>query len=372
MRLEKLVLNNFRNYTNASLEFNADIVCIVGENGAGKTNLVDAIYYLMLTKSSLNSVDSQNIKHDEDYFFIRSIAQKAEKQYQILLAYERGRKKNIKVNDVEYDKLSDHIGNFPVVLIAPDDVTILLGGSEERRKFFDGSLSQTDQEYLKDLIKYQHYLKQRNGALKNFAESGRTDHTLLDLYDEHLISYGKKIYNARKKHMESFLPDFTKNYELISDGKEDVSIIYKSDFDNPEILSPSKNRKKDLILQRTTWGIHKDDFEFLIDEMAVKKFASQGQRKSFLTALKLAQFDFICGIKLFKPLLLLDDIFDKLDDKRINRILDMINESRFGQTFITDARSDYTQNLFQQKGINFQLVKVENGGITENATLKPN
>jgi DNA replication and repair protein RecF len=363
MRLEKLALNNFRNYTNASVEFNADIICIVGENGAGKTNLIDAIYYLALTKSALNNVDSQNIRHGEEYFFLKASVRKQQNSYNLLLALGKGKKKVIKVNDVEYEKISDHIGKYPVVLIAPDDVSILLGGSEERRKFFDGTLAQTDQQYLSDLLSYNRYLKQRNSALKKFAESGKTDHALLDLYDDKLISFGKKIAEVRKKHLQAFFTDFKGNYALISDEKEEVEINYLSDFRKEGASSFKQCREKDVILQRTTWGIHKDDFEFVINEMPVKKFASQGQRKSFLTALKIAQFDYISREKGFKPLLLLDDIFDKLDDKRISHLLGMISENRFGQTFFTDARSEYTQQLFIEKNINFQLIKVEDGKI---------
>ena len=363
MRLEKLVLNNFRNYHNASVEFNADIICIVGENGAGKTNLIDAIYYLALTKSALNTIDSQNIRHGENYFFIRSLIKKNNDAINVLLAVERGKKKTIKVNDTEYEKLSDHIGSFPVVLIAPDDVIILLGGSEERRKFFNGTLSQTDSSYLSDLLNYHRYLKQRNSALKKFGESGKTDHTLLDLYDDYLLSYGQKIAAAREKHLLDFLPDFKNNYALISDEKEEVDIRYVSDFKKPGLEFSRKNRQKDIMMQRTTWGIHKDDFEFEVNGMPVKKFASQGQRKSFLTALKIAQFDYISREKKFKPVLLLDDIFDKLDDKRISHLLAMIKEKRFGQIFFTDARSKYTQELFIKEKINFQLIRVEEGQI---------
>lgn len=363
MRLKKLVLNNFRNYTNASVEFNADIICIVGENGAGKTNLIDAVYYLALTKSALNNIDSQNIRYGEEFLFLKASVIKNQDHHNLLLALERGKKKVIKVNDAEYEKISDHIGKYPVVLIAPDDVTILLGGSDERRKFFDGTLSQTDQQYLSNLLTYNHYLKQRNSALKKFAESGKTDHALLDLYDDNLISFGKKIAEIRNKHLENFITDFKANYALISDDKEEVEINYLSDFERGGVSSFSKMREKDIILQRTTWGIHKDDYEFVVNSMPVKKFASQGQRKSFLTALKIAQFDYISKVKGFKPLLLLDDIFDKLDDKRISHLLSMISENRFGQTFFTDARSEYTQQLFIEKNINFQLIKVEDGKI---------
>lgn len=365
MRLENLTLNNFRNYNNASIKFNADIVCIVGENGAGKTNLIDAIYYLMLTKSSLNSIDSQNIKHGEDYFFVKSKLLKEEKNYELLLAFEKNKKKVIKVNDSEYEKVSDHIGNFPVVMIAPDDVEIIIGGSELRRKFFDGTLAQIDSDYLDNLLGYQRILKQRNSALKQFAEKNKVDHALLDHYDERLVKFGSIIYQKRKEHLIEFKDDFEANYEILSEGKEKVEIIYQSDMSNMEARHKNADRKKDILLQRTTWGIHKDDFDFLIDEQPVKKLASQGQRKSFLTALKLAQFDYIRKIKNFSPVLLLDDIFDKLDDKRINQLINLIDVHRFGQIFITDARENRTNSLFREKNINFQLLKISNGSILE-------
>lgn len=363
MRLETLTINNFRNYNNASVKFNADIICIVGENGAGKTNLIDAIYYLMLTKSALNNVDSQNIQHDEDYFYLKSTLQKQDKKYQLLLAFEKNKKKVLKVNDNEYEKISDHIGEYPVVMIAPDDVEIILGGSEQRRRFFDGTLAQTDQKYLDHLLSYNRYLKQRNSALKQFAEKGRTDHALLDLYDEHLKNHGKEIFTGRKLHLENFKLSFWGNYEVLSEGRESVTIEYQSDFEDIDKRDSTLDRKKDILLQRTTWGIHKDDFNFLIKGQPVKKFASQGQRKSFLTALKIAQFDYIREIKGYKPLLLLDDIFDKLDDQRIDQLIQLINEQRFGQIFITDARASRTQLLFQEKNINFQLLKIAHGEI---------
>lgn len=365
MRLETLTLNNFRNYNNASVSFNADTICIVGENGAGKTNLIDAIYYLMLTKSALNNVDSQNINHGEDYFFIKSRLVKLEKKHELLLAFEKNKKKVVKVDDREYDKISEHIGEYPVVMIAPDDVEIILGGSEQRRKFFDGTLAQTDHNYLDHLLAYQRYLKQRNSALKQFYERGKVDNTLLDLYDQHLITNGKIIYERRKEHTKIFIEDFNNNYQILSEGKEQVEVDYQTDLENFETRNKNEDRKKDIILQRTTWGIHKDDFVFLIDGQPVKKFASQGQRKSFLTALKLAQFDYMRKIKGYKPLLLLDDIFDKLDDNRINQLLHLIRERRFGQIFITDARIDRTQNLFEEKKINFQLIKIEDGKIVK-------
>ncbi|MGK7390887.1 MAG: DNA replication/repair protein RecF [Candidatus Cyclobacteriaceae bacterium M2_1C_046] len=365
MRLETLTINNFRNYDNASVSFNADTVCIVGENGAGKTNLIDAIYYLMLTKSALNNVDSQNINHEKEYFFIKSKLEKKEKRYEILLAFEKNKKKVVKVNDKEYEKISDHIGEYPVVMIAPDDVEIILGGSEQRRKFFDGTLAQTDHDYLDHLLKYQRYLKQRNSALKQFHERGKVDHALLDLYDQHLMTHGTIIYERRKEHIEVFIEDFNNNYSILSEGKEQVEISYQTDLDNFQSRNKKEDRKKDIILQRTTWGIHKDDFLFLIDGQPVKKFASQGQRKSFLTALKLAQFDYIRKVKGFKPLLLLDDIFDKLDDRRIDKLIQLINEKRFGQIFLTDARVDRTQNLFEKKKLNFQLIKIADGKIIE-------
>lgn len=364
MRLKKLVLNNFRNYRNASVVINSDVICIVGENGAGKTNLIDAIFYMMLTKSSLNNVDRQNIHHDENYFFIKGQVEQKDSNFDILLAFESGKKKVVKVNDSEYDKLSEHVGRFPVVMIAPDDIIILLGGSEERRKFFDGTLSQISQAYLQDLMNYNRYLRQRNEALKAFAESHRPDYTLLELYDDNLLSLGQRIFAYRKEHVQHFIEDFEKNYSQISDDKEAVKIVYQSNFNDPD-FNVRDFRKKDLILQRTTWGIHKDDFEFLIDERPVKKFASQGQRKSFLTALKLAQFDYIAQEKKIKPILLLDDIFDKLDDVRIGHLLEMIKQNRFDQTFFTDARSLYTRTLFEDRGIEFQSIAISEGEVVD-------
>lgn len=346
MILESISLTNFKNYEQSDATFCSEINCITGLNGSGKTNLLDAIHYLSMTKSAINSVDGQNIRNGEDFFAIKGSLSLSEKKYKILCSLKSGTKKNFKVNDVSYDKLSEHIGRFPLVLIAPNDDELIRDSSETRRKFFDSTISQTNKEYLQNLIEYTHYLKQRNALLKRINETGKRDQSLINQYDDKLIDIGKRISEARKKFMEQYAPDFSQHYEFLSDDKEAVSIVYKSKSTEENFEQLFKNSlEKDIILQRTNVGIHRDDYEFLINEKALKKFGSQGQQKSFLVGMKLAQFDFLKNFFGFTPLLLLDDIFDKLDDKRIHKLISLISNDRFQQIFITDAREERTKKL---------------------------
>jgi DNA replication and repair protein RecF len=347
MYLEKIHLLNFKNHEEFSAEFSPQINCIVGNNGSGKTNILDAVYYLSLTKSAFSQTDNQGIRHGADFFLIDGWFETDEKKVNVKCSMKIGGRKNFQCDKHPYERISDHIGKFPLVLIAPDDTDLVKLGSEERRKFFDGLISQIDHLYLDDFIKYNQFLKQRNSLLKQFYEQNFFDKELLEVYTNHLLVLGKKLHDKRRFFLESFVPVFQSHYNNLSENKESVELIYESElFDENFEYDFSYNFKRDLQLQRTTKGIHKDDFIFEIDKFSLRKFGSQGQQKSFVIALKLAQFEVLKNQKGKKPLLLMDDIFDKLDEPRIQKLMQMIADHQFGQIFVSDARPERTEKIF--------------------------
>jgi DNA replication and repair protein RecF len=363
VRLEKLQIINFKNYEESTLDLSTRINVLVGKNGSGKTNLLDAIYYLSFTKSAFNSSDPQNIRHGQSHFYIKGDINIESRVHEIACGVQAGLKKNFRNDNAEYQKLSDHIGKYPVVLFTPDDVDLVKEGSESRRKFFDGMISQIDKIYLEDLIQYAHGLKQRNGLLKLFQESGKTDWLALEAYDNALIPLGESIYNKRKQFVQEFLPVFNRFYSFLVNEEEKAYLNYLSGLSEMKFLEGLvKNRQKDLALQRTSFGIHRDDFEFSLEQGDLKRLGSQGQQKSFVIALKLAQAEIIKTRKGFNPVLLLDDIFDKLDDHRIGKLLELIKND-LGQLFITDARPDRTQGLMQQINVLTSVFVVDCGKI---------
>lgn len=340
--------------------FAKDVICFLGKNGSGKTNLLDAIHYLSFTKSAVNPSDNLNIRLGESQFMVKGIFERAGKEHEVLCSYQQGSKKIVSENNQPVTKFSEHIGRYPVVLIAPQDIELIWNGSDIRRKFFDSILSQLDKIYLENLIVYTNTLKQRNGALKMFAESGKTDRDLLASYDQRLVSSGKLIFEKRKKIVEEFTPLFQKHYQFLSSQAEQATLVYKSELELADLGTLlSQNLAKDLALQRTTCGIHRDDYLFLINQNDLSKFGSQGQQKSFLTSLKLAEFEIISNHKGFKPILLLDDIFDKLDDIRISRLMQMIKSKMFGQLFITDARKGQCESILKREEVEYQAFEIE-------------
>jgi DNA replication and repair protein RecF len=363
MYLEKLSVLNFKNYTDSSLEFNSRVNLLVGLNGSGKTNLLDAIHYLSLTKSAFTSTDNQCIKTGENSFIIRGSFIKDDRAYELLASIQPTSKKIFRENQLDYERLSAHIGKYPVVMIAPDDSDLVREASEVRRKFFDSLISQLDPHYLEALIQYVNALKQRNSLLKLFNDSGRPDFLALESYDRILIHYGTFLYNKREEFIRQFTSPFQRYYQKLVDGKEVASIRYVSGLsENSFAEGLQKNQQRDLLLQRTNFGVHRDDFALTLDGEDLKKFGSQGQQKSFVIALKLAQFEVLEAVKGFKPILLLDDIFDKLDDQRIERLLEIINGG-FGQLFITDARPDRTSELLERVGVDGSVFLIESGTV---------
>ena len=360
MYLSQINLSNFKNYEAYEVAFSENINCIVGANGTGKTNLLDAIFYLGMSKSAFNSIETQNIRHDEDYFFIKGNILLKEKKFKLLASLQKGQKKTFKVNDKAYEKISEHIGRFPVVMIAPDDQELVKEGSETRRKFFDGLLSQIDREYLQNLIAYYKMLKNRNTLLKQFAEKEYFDKDLLEPFSRGLLHYGQLIYQRRKIFCREFLPVFLQHYQNLTSGKEEVNLKYLSEQETDDFeLEFRTNLSRDRALQRTSLGIHRDDFLFTIGGHPLKKYGSQGQQKSFVVSLKLAMFEVILEKKEFKPLLLLDDIFDKLDEQRINRLMEMVAGHTFGQIFITDAREERTRKILEQNQLQAKIINVQ-------------
>ncbi len=348
MHIQKIHLAQYRNYSGHTFEFSEDINCIVGQNGSGKTNLLDAIYFLALTKSSLHNNDHLSINHQAERMQIDGLFNTESSQERITLTIQKGQKKVVLTNQQPYEKLADHIGRFPVVLIAPDDTDLIRDGSETRRKLFDGIMAQFDKDYLAAYQQYNRLLERRNSLLKQFAERQYFDQNLLDTYSEPMLSTALQIHQMRFQFLQDFLPLVQHHYAALSEGKESVAIVYDSELGDPNFTQLFKNNEwADRQAQRTQKGVHKDDFLFEFDGFPFKKFGSQGQKKSFIMALRLAQYALLQQTKLQKPILLLDDIFDKLDDNRIQNLIDRMADGSFGQVFITDARPERSQKLLE-------------------------
>lgn len=364
--LASLSLINFKNYKQADLVLSPAINCFVGPNGAGKTNILDAIHYLSMCKSYLNPVDSQNIQFNESFFVIQCVWNKAAKEEAIYCGVKRGSKKVFKKNKVAYDKLAEHIGQFPAVMISPYDRDLILEGSEVRRKWMDGIISQFDRNFLNDLIKYGKVLAQRNALLKNMGDFGFFDKDSVEVWDDQLVELGNRIHEVREKSMEDFIPIFQKYYQWISGEKEEVNLRYKSQlFTKPFHQILVEAQKDDLRRQFSTVGTHKDDFVFTINGHAIKKFGSQGQQKSYLIALKLAQYEWLFHRLNCKPVLLLDDIFDKLDHTRVERLMQLVNEQNFGQVLITDTDKERIASIFEKNNINYKSFSINENSIEE-------
>ncbi len=364
MHLKNIQLRQFKNFSKVQASFSPTINCFLGNNGSGKTNLLDSIHYLCLTKSGFNAGDLQSIQHDQSFFSVIGEFDQGGKSLEVKCILEMGKKKQVYNNGQLYEKMSDHIGLLPIVLIAPDDHQLIKGGSEDRRKFFDSLISQTDKNYLDMLIRYQHFLKQRNALIKRFAENSRVDALLLEPYDSELIGLSKGIAEKRASFFEGYAPLLVQHHREISGKKEEVNIAYTSEALKKSFEQVFKSSlQKDLLLKRTTSGIHKDDFNFEINSYSLKKFGSQGQQKSFLIALKLAQFQIFKEIKTTKPILLLDDIFDKLDDLRIKKMIDLVANQEFGQLFITDARPERSRKILGSIATPTTYFKVKDGEL---------
>lgn len=360
MILNSLSLLNYKNFDSQNFTFDHKINCFVGPNGIGKTNVLDAIYHLSFGKSYFNPIASQNIKHGEDFYVVEGIFEKDNREEKILVSLKKSQKKIIKRNSKAYERFSDHIGFIPLVIISPADRDLIIEGSETRRKFIDSVISQGDKNYLNQLINYNKILQQRNALLKYFALNNTFNAQTLEVYNDQLHTYGSEIFAIRKAFLETFIPIFKTRYNAISNHQEPVHLTYKSDLFENDLKSLLKiNLNKDKALQYTSVGIHKDDLSFEIDDFPIKRFGSQGQQKSFLIALKLAQFDFIKQKSGVSPILLLDDIFDKLDENRVAQIIGLVNNENFGQLFISDTHADRTEAIIKQVHQSYKIFKLK-------------
>lgn len=366
LRLQYLRLYNFKNYAEAELELHPKLNVFVGANGSGKTNILDAIYYLAYSKSYFNTVEAHNIRHHQDQFSLEGRFLRGDATDQILCTYSRADRKRLFRNKKEYQRLSEHIGRIPTVIISPSDADLITSGSEMRRKFMDGILSQTDPIYLQHLLDYQRLLTQRNALLKYFAANRTFDAEQLHLYNRQMEVPAHYVHGARTEFVKSFNPLFAETYQAIADGQEEVEIRYKSPLNKQswEDLM-AENESKDRVLQYTSSGIHREDLVFGMNEHPVKRVGSQGQKKSFVIALKVAQFDFLKASIGIAPVLLLDDIFDKLDADRVSSLIQLVHGSKFGQIFITDTHDDRTAEAIRGVSEDYAMFKVSKEKIEQ-------
>ncbi len=364
MILKNLTIFNYKNIATAELNLSAKINCFIGMNGEGKTNLLDAIYFLSLCKSSSTSMDSQTILHGQEMMALQGhYTHEDGTEEEIHCGLKRGQKKIIRRGKKPYKRLAEHIGLIPLIMVSPADQWLIAGGSEERRKFMDIVISQYNLPYLDSLVRYNKVLQQRNALLKQEEEP---DADLMAFCEEQMATEGEFIYHCRQAYIEEFIPIFQKFYNHISQDKESVSLKYISHCERGPLLEViSRDRHKDRAVGYSLHGIHKDDLEMSLGGYPIKREGSQGQNKTFLTALKLAQFDFLkrTGNKT-TPLLLLDDIFDKLDAERVEQIISLVNGENFGQIFITDTNRDHLDRILSSTSQDYKLFRVQKGKIT--------
>lgn len=362
LHLNRIILTNFRNCEYLSLTFSPRLNFIVGLNGMGKTNLLDAVYYLCMGKSNSGGTDRNVVRKGADFFRIEGHFAKREKEVKVVAKVVPGQAKNLECDDVSYARLSDHVGKFPVVFKVPEDTALALDGSEERRRFLDNTLCQVDPRYLEDLQQYNRLLERRNAALKQMAETRQTDFTLLQVYEQKMKLPAEYILQRRLSLTEAFEPIFNRHFEAISGGSETVHIRFRSQLLVSGFESLLlEHRERDALLQRTTAGIHRDELVFHLNDLPLKRFASQGQLKSFVLALKLAQYDYLLQQKGVHPILLLDDLFDKLDDQRVSHLIRLLVEEDFGQVFITDTHTERSVEIAQHFGGDFIKFTIEKG-----------
>ena len=364
MYLKRLNIINYKNIKSAELDFSQGINCFVGKNGTGKTNLLDSIYYLSFCKSYFNPADNQVVRHDEDFFVIQGTYERNENEEFIYAGFKRNQKKQFKRNKKEYPKLSEHIGLLPLVMISPVDERLIVEASDLRRRYIDSVISQFDKSYLEYLIRYNRALEQRNSLLKNWKNLSGDNVSQLEIWDNQLAISGNVIFEKRSKFITEIKPVFQKYYSGLSDSSEVVDLIYHSHFQKHDYTNLlSENRERDIILGYTTKGIHRDDLELILNGYSVRQIGSQGQKKCFLIALKLAQFDFLHTRNEFSPILLLDDVFDKLDNERGSRLISLVGQNHFRQIFVTDTQKERLNGIVKETGKEFSFFEVEEGKI---------
>jgi len=364
MILERIILSNFRNYPSADITFHPEVTCLTGLNGMGKTNLLDALYYLSMTKSYLSAQDNQVVRFQADFFRLEGHYFRGGQREKIVAKVLPHRSKEFSSASGPVSRLSDHVGYLPIVFITPDDVEILTGGSELRRKFLDNTLSQTDNSYLRHLIQYNRLLTQRNALLRNVAKDSHTDLSLLEVYDEQMLPSASYIHGARRDFSVAFNPIFAEKHHAITCGREVAAIDYDSNLSNAnyrELLE--KSRQRDFYMERTSEGIHKDDLILRLDGQLVRKFASQGQKKSFLIALKLGQAAYLKAQSGLHPMLLLDDIFDKLDPDRVESLIACLVADMGGQIFLTDTHPQRVPDILRRLDVHHLHGEIREGSF---------
>jgi DNA replication and repair protein RecF len=363
MIIDRISILNFKNIEEAELSFSPKMNYLFGNNGMGKTNLLDALYYLSFTKNQMNLADSQLIRHEQDFCVLQAFYREGETAEEIYCGIKRKQKKTFKRNKKEYERMSEHVGLIPLVLISPSDIDLIQGGSGERRKFADMLICQYDREYLYALIRYNKALQQRNFLLRS---NQPVENTLFEILEEQLVNEGEMIYRKRMDFIRDFIPVFQKYHRAIASELESVDLQYDSQLNKASLSCLlSDRREKDRILTYTSAGIHKDDFHFLLDDYLIRKIGSQGQNKTYLIALKLAQFGFLVQKGSCQPILLLDDIFDKLDADRVKQIIQLVSQPEFGQIFITDTNRKYLDEILESLNQDYKLFQVSRGIIKE-------
>lgn len=365
MELKKISILNYKNIREATLTFSPKMNCFIGHNGEGKTNLLDAVYYLSFCRSAFNPIDSQVIMHDQDFFMLEGIyGQEDGDESAVYCGMKRGTKKHFKLNQKEYRRLSQHIGLIPLIFVSPADHSLIEGGSEERRHLMDVVISQYDHTYIDALNRYNKALQQRNALLKMEAEP---DMALMEIWEQEMAEQGEKLFRKRELFISELIPIFQEIYQAISERKESVSLAYVSHCQRGPLLEViQRDRAKDRIMGYSLHGVHRDDLEMTLNGYHLKKEGSQGQNKTFVLALKLAQFDFLKRTNpQTAPLLLLDDIFDKLDAGRVEQIIHLVAGKDFGQIFITDTNRDHLDRILQNADLDYKLFTVEKGMVEE-------
>lgn len=364
MFLKNLHIINYRNLAQVDIALSDGINCFVGQNGAGKTNLLDVIYYMSFCKSFFSTPDAQNIRHDEQFFVLQGLYDRNGLDEQIYCGVKRGQKKQFKRNKKDYQRIADHIGLVPLVIIAPFDELLIAEGGEERRKYVDGVISQCDKSYLESLLRYNKFLQQRNALLKSLMDIEQPDFSLLDVIDMQMAQLGTFISKRRAEFIESLAPMLSEFYRIISSGHEPVSMTYVTGLQRYDLYEGLvEARRRDLALGYTSRGIHKDDIDFSLDGYPIRRVGSQGQRKSFVIALKLAQFQYLTKYNGVRPILLLDDVFDKLDALRGNNLISLVAGEMFDQIFISDTNQQRLQSVLQRANKDYRIFSVTDGAI---------
>ncbi|MDA3816745.1 MAG: DNA replication/repair protein RecF [Prolixibacteraceae bacterium] len=364
MYLQSLSVLDYKNIESAEMEFSSKLNCFLGDNGAGKTNILDSIYYLSFTKSFFNAIDTLNVRYGCEMFGMQGAYHKDNETDHVSVGYKLNQKKQVKRNKKVYKRFSDHIGLYPLVMVSPSDTSLIIGNSDERRKFIDGVISQFDSGYLNALLRYNRVLQQRNNLLKKFADEKRFDEDTLSIYDLQLCEYGSVIYEKRKQFVDDIVEVFQAFYQYISGGREKVTLEYQSTLSDLKLNDQlESNRQKDRMIQHTSVGVHRDDLLLNLGEHPMKKVGSQGQTKTYLVALKLAQFEYLKNASGIKPILLLDDVFDKLDTNRVEKIVHLVTDEKFGQIFMTDTNREHLENIVAKVGSDYHIFRVENGEV---------